>query len=255
MSFKNKFGVNNKLPPKKFSIEQEMVNIYTNLRQILVTHELFNAIKLKNNLVDKYNIKKISTKKILEKVNEIINIIIQKILELNKEKYQLENYIIKLENDIKRYITEILENKIKNEIYIYSINKYSKIKEEYVQLKEKVKFKKGKFLNDDKKENEIFILRQENSNLKYEISKLEQRLKDYETNNIINNNFIINSYNKKNNFPDIKKKSKEKGHKNILNSSYSNKRMLYKINKEIDMNKTMNLFHKEKTKNRVIKNV
>ena len=42
-----------------------------------------------------------------------------------------------------------------------------------------MKYKKGKFLNDDKKENEIFILTKENSNLKTEIIKLNKELKQY----------------------------------------------------------------------------
>ena len=186
------------------------------------------------------------------------------------------NYIIKLENDIKKNMKEILEANNQKEVFEYKIQKYSKIKEEYEQLKEKVKFKKGKFLNDDKKENEIFILTKENSNLKTEISKLNKELKQYKLNNpinkkniniriyespdkfkkfnsahnnqkynnqIINNNIIINNFNRK--------KSKQK---NKLNTSYSNK--LYFNKKENkDMNQTMNLFFKDKKKNRVIKNV
>ena len=112
------------------------------------------------------------------------------------------------------------------------MRKYLDINEQYEKLKIKVKFKKGKFLNDDKKENEIFILRQENSNLKKEINKLENKIKQYKTNKIINNNIIINSYDKK---------SKEKSYHKILNNSYSNKRI--------------NLFNKVKTKNRVIKDI
>ena len=112
------------------------------------------------------------------------------------------------------------------------MRKYLDINEQYEKLKIKVKFKKGKFLNDDKKENEIFILRQENSNLKKEINKLENKIKQYKTNKIINNNIIINSYDKK---------SKEKSYHKILNTSYSNKRI--------------NLFNKVKTKNRVIKDI
>ena len=47
------------------------------------------------------------------------------------------------------------------------------MKEEFDSLKEKVKYKNGKFLEDDRKENEIIILRNENSNLKNEIKKME----------------------------------------------------------------------------------
>ena len=117
-----------------------------------------------------------------------------------------------------------------------------------------MKYNKGKFLKDDKKENEIFILRQENSNLKNDIKNLENKIKEYKSNKIINNNIIINSYNKKYTSHN-KTKSKEKNYKNILNTSYSNKRIFNKrTKKENEMNKTVNIFFKEK-KNRVIKNI
>ena len=151
---------------------------------------------------------------------------------LKEEKNQIENYIIKLENDKRKNIKEIFEKKNENEVYVHKMRKYLDINEQYEKLKIKVKFKKGKFLNDDKKENEIFILRQENSNLKKEINKLENKIKQYKTNKIINNNIIINSYDKK---------SKEKSYHKILNTFYSNKRI--------------NLFNKVKTKNRVIKDI
>ena len=147
------------------------------------------------------------------------------------------------------------------------------------KLKEKVKYKQGKFLNDDKKENEIFILQQENSNLKGEIKKLEKKIKEYKdinirifdspnksmnlnlskysnSNQIINNNIIINSYHKK--YPSLNTKQKSKDKNNILNTSYSysNKKPFKKKGNNMNKtNKTMNLFFKDKTKNRVIKNV
>lgn len=195
--------------------------------------------------------------------------------ELNNEKIQMLNYIIKLENDIRKNIKTILEARNQEDVYIYKLQKYSKINEEYEQLKEKVKFKKGRFLNDDKKENEIFILKQENSNLKTEIIKLAKKIKHYNNNRannkniniriyespdktlkfnlsrnnqsynnqIINNNIIINSFDRN--------KSK---HKNNLKMSYTNK-LYFNKKRNNDINKSMNFFFKDKTKNRVIKNV
>ena len=279
MSYKNKFIINKKIPPKKISFEKEIINIFEILQDSISINELIKTSHLTKYSKDKIDIKinkQLNINSLIEKIKEVIKYIISKLNELYNEKNQMMNYIIKLENDIKKNMKEILEANNQKEVFEYKIQKYSKIKEEYEQLKEKVKFKKGKFLNDDKKENEIFILTKENSNLKTEISKLTKELKQYKLNNpinkkniniriyespdkfkkfnsahnnqkynnqIINNNIIINNFNRK--------KSKQK---NKLNTSYSNK--LYFNKKENkDMNKTMNLFFKDKKKNRVIKNV
>jgi len=244
--------------PKKFNIEQELFDIYTNLIQLLTAHDLFKQIQILKDLSDKnYSIKKTKTKIIIEKIKEIIKITVIKLSELYKEKFQMCNYILKLENDIRKNTKEILENKVEKELYLFKLQKFSQINKEYEQLKDKVKYKKGKFLNDDKKENEIFILRQENSNLKSEISKLQEKINEYKINKIVNNNIIINSYNKKYTSNITKNRSKTKSHKHMLNTSYNNsKKIINKnLNKENDMNKTMNIFYKEKTKNRVIKNI
>lgn len=232
MSSKNKVKFNNKQPHKSFIIEQELINIYTNLREILTTNDLLKKFIIPKNIYDKNNFKKINIEFIINHIKEIIKIIMIDLKTLKEEKNQIENYIIKLENDKRKNIKEIFEKKNENEVYVHKMRKYLDINEQYEKLKIKVKFKKGKFLNDDKKENEIFILRQENSNLKKEINKLENKIKQYKTNKIINNNIIINSYDKK---------SKEKSYHKILNTSYSNKRI--------------NLFNKVKTKNRVIKDI
>ena len=279
MSYKNKFIINKKIPQKKVSFEKEIINIFEILQDSISINELIKTSHLTKYSKDKIDIKinkQLNINSLIEKIKEVIKNIISKLNELYNEKNQMMNYIIKLENDIKKNMKEILEANNQKEVFEYKIQKYSKIKEEYEQLKEKVKFIKGKFLNDDKKENEIFILTKENSNLKTEISKLNKELKQYKLNNpinkkniniriyespdkfkkfnsahnnqkynnqIINNNIIINNFNRK--------KSKQK---NKLNTSYSNK--LYFNKKENkDMNQTMNLFFKDKKKNRVIKNV
>ena len=54
------------------------------------------------------------------------------------------------------------------------------MEEEFEELKEKVRYEGGKFLNNDRKDNEIKILRRENSNIKREIKKLEIKIKNLE---------------------------------------------------------------------------
>lgn len=276
MSFKNKINVNKNIFPKKISFEQEILNIYTYLHQIINTHS-HNLFPKK--FSNKNNTNKLNIKQVIDTIKEMMKYIVTKLLILTEEKNQMSNYIIKLENDIRKYISELLENKNQKEIYLTKLEKYLIINEEYEKLKEKVKYKQGKFLNDDKKENEIFILQQENSNLKGEIKKLEKKIKEYKdinirifdspnksmnlnlskysnSNQIINNNIIINSYHKK--YPSLSTKQKSKEKSNVLNTSYSysNKKPFKKKGNNMNKtNKTMNLFFKDKTKNRVIKNV
>ena len=63
------------------------------------------------------------------------------------------------------------------------LNAYMALEEEYEELKEKVKYEGGKFLDNDRKDNEIIILRRENSSLKKEIIKFEGKIKNNENKN------------------------------------------------------------------------
>ena len=121
-------------------------------------------------------------------INMIINYIKNFINYIIKEKKnnnyntvnhkQLENYIIKLENDIRILMKKLFQNKIKKESLEMKIRAYIQMEEDYEELKEKVKYEDGKFLNNDRKDNEIIILRKENSNLKKEINKLKEENKE-----------------------------------------------------------------------------
>jgi hypothetical protein len=93
---------------------------------------------------------------------------------------QLESHSKKLESDIKYYIKKVFTYQIQKDSLENKVKAYMEIEEEYEELKEKVKYENGKFLNNDRKDNEIIILRRENSNLKKEINKLEEKSKNFE---------------------------------------------------------------------------
>jgi hypothetical protein len=93
---------------------------------------------------------------------------------------QLENQIRKLEVDNKYYLKILMQYKIQNNSLEMKLNAYMSLEDEYEELKEKVKYEGGKFLENDRKDNEIIILRNENSNLKKEILKLEIKNKTSE---------------------------------------------------------------------------
>jgi len=82
--------------------------------------------------------------------------------------------------DIKYNIKKQFIYKIQKNSLEMKIKGYMEIEEEYEELKEKVKYENGKFLDNDRKDNEIVILRRENSNLKKEINIIEEKNKNYE---------------------------------------------------------------------------
>ena len=54
------------------------------------------------------------------------------------------------------------------------------MEEEFEEMKTKFKYEDGKFLDNDRKENEILIIRGENTNLKKSIEKIEKELSEKE---------------------------------------------------------------------------
>ena len=93
---------------------------------------------------------------------------------------QLENHIRKLEYDIRILLQREFQNKIKRDTLEMKLNAYMEMENEFEELKEKVKYEGGKFLNNERKDNEIIILRQENSILKKEIKKYKENNDLYE---------------------------------------------------------------------------
>ena len=92
---------------------------------------------------------------------------------LRKDYSQLENQIRKIESDNRYYVQLYLKCEIQKKVLDMKLNAYQYLEDEYEHLKEKVKYESGKFLDNEKKDNEIFILRAENSSLKKEIVNLE----------------------------------------------------------------------------------
>ena len=93
---------------------------------------------------------------------------------------QLENEIKKYQADIRYLMKKLFQYKIQKDAMELKINTYIEMEREYDSLKEKVKYEEGRFLNNDRKDNEILILREENSNLKKEIIKNDRISKIYE---------------------------------------------------------------------------
>ena len=107
----------------------------------------------------------------------INNIIIKRI---EKENRHLTQNILNLEKGIKYYIQQNFLKKTKIDMLENEISVYMEMEEEYEEMKIKFKYDNGEFLKNEKKENEILILRAENSNLKKYIEKYEIKLEEYE---------------------------------------------------------------------------
>ena len=174
------------------NIKNQIYELYLDIKTFLVSSE-----KEKQNNETQQEISSTTEPNIIIKsIKNYIKILIDEKknnLQLNLEKNsltdnqnnkdiinQLLNYSKKLENDIKYYIKKQFTYKIKNDSLEMKIRGYMEIEEEYEELKEKVKYENGKFLNNDRKDNEIIILRRENSNLKKEINKIEEKNKNFE---------------------------------------------------------------------------
>ena len=98
--------------------------------------------------------------------------------EIIRKKY--ENQLRYLENQLRFYMKKQLYSNIEKDAYEAKIKAYMEIKDEYDEMREKFRYEKGKFMDNEKKENEIEILRKENCNLKNYINKLEKEKNNLE---------------------------------------------------------------------------
>ena len=147
-------------------IKQELYSLYKNILKNY-TNELYSS---ENQDISSYTILSLISN---------IRVFIKEIILLNnyyKENLsQQENMIKKLEFDVKYYLKNLLHYKIQNNSLEIKLNAFVSMEEDYEELKAKVKFEGGKFLENDRKDNEIIILRNENSRIKKEIKKLESQ--------------------------------------------------------------------------------
>ena len=172
------------------------------------------------------------------------------------EKHLYENIINKLENKERILTKQLLQNFYKIEAMENKIAEYMDLENEFEEMKSKLKYEDGRFLVNDRKDNEIIIIRSENSNLKMTIKKLEEKIK---RNNLIqmSKDKMINELKDeievlKRNYIEIKNdlnNNKTKEQLNLLNkinininSGANNKNVKNKNNKDKNYNSCMNSF-------------
>ena len=185
--------------------------------------------------------------------------------ELLKNYLELENQIRLHENDIKYYIKQIMSLKIINTTLELKLNNYLDTERELEELKAKVKFEEGKFMENDRKDNEIIILRKENSKLKNNILYLEIKNKKYKNQILEYKEKIKNMENKIKNMNKkigelerkINMKKDENKIRNIiinnkaLNKSTSRRKLKTKIDNYNIFNFNINKIHDSRNKSNI----
>ena len=147
--------------------------------QILINKKIDDSKKEQRELDDKYY------KELNKKNNKNIPLNLD-------ERTQYENIILKLESK-ERILTKFnFQDKLQKDAMENKIEDYMEMEEEFEEMKTKLKYEGGRFLNNDRKENEIIIMRAENSNLKQSIIRLENKIYNLE-NDKKNNNKLINN--------------------------------------------------------------
>ena len=141
-------------------------------------------------------VEKITIPKLISYIHDSIQILITSKIEnsKNEQKIEDENYIRnssqtplpiseiqKYENIIKkleekeRFLSKIrFQNQLQKEAMENKISDYMEMEDEFEEMKAKLKYEDGRFLNNDRKDNEIIIIRSENSKLKNIIDDLEK---------------------------------------------------------------------------------
>ena len=107
-------------------------------------------------------------------IKETTNLLIKKktqkhqnLVQRNLNKAEVyENKLQKYENDIRGYVKSLFQYKIQCEALEMKLEAYMEMEQDFEEMKEKLKYEEGTFLDNDRKDHEILILRAENSTLK-----------------------------------------------------------------------------------------
>ena len=155
--------------------------------------------------------------------------------EMNFAEY--ESIIRNLESKQRILTKNYFQQKLQIDAMENKIEEYMEMEDEFEEMKTKLKYEDGRFLNNDRKDNEILIIRGENSILKTEINKLEEKVKSLDE--------VINSKEKKiqelnNEIEKIKNKFEQKNETNISPSININIRNVHSNNNNDLNNETDN---------------
>ena len=136
--------------------------------QILILKKIEDTKRKQKEEDDKFYTMKFGRKNQKNKIN---------IIKLTEdEKLLYENIIKNLEMRERNLYKKIFQDKFKIDAIESKIVEYMEMENEFEEMKTKLKYEEGRFLKNDRKDNEITIIRTENTNLKNLIKKLEQKI-------------------------------------------------------------------------------
>ena len=132
------------------------------------------------------NLKSTTFNQLVGYLRENIRILIKK-YSLNNQKQitqtlpstinQYETILRKSEATQRYYIKQLLQKQLYMDSIENKLKDYMLMEEEFEEMKSKLKYEEGKFLDNDRKENEILILRTENTNLKNQMQQKDELIK------------------------------------------------------------------------------
>ena len=212
---------------------QENINSTTIPQLVNYIHDSIQIL-LKKKIEDtKEEQKEIDKKHYLSSNSNLVNKDEKK--EMNFAEY--ESIIRNLESKQRILTKNYFQQKLQIDAMENKIEEYMEMEDEFEEMKTKLKYEDGRFLNNDRKDNEILIIRGENSILKTEINKLEEKVKSLDE--------LINAKEKKiqelnNEIEKMKNKFEQKNETNISPSININIRNVHSNNNNDLNNETDN---------------
>lgn len=129
--------------------------------------------------------------KLIENIKETIQLLLEKRIEdfktsmintktvVNKINFkEYESQLRQYEDTIRKQYKREIVAKINLGVSKHRLDCYEPMEDEFEEMKEKLKYEDGQFLNNDRKDNEILILRAENSNLKEGTQRCQDKKKE-----------------------------------------------------------------------------
>ncbi|MCQ2818068.1 MAG: hypothetical protein MJ252_12450 [archaeon] len=192
---------------KEYKIKEQLYSLY---------FELLSEIKGEKIEIDEEEYAEKVTSSTIEQlinyIKESIQILYSSILKHKEKKVDPKEFqVSKVEAQLRKYehqrrqdIKTIFQNALQKEALEFRIDEYIEMEDEFEEMKSKYKYDEGKFLENDRKDNEIAIVRRENTNIKKQLSNIVKEKSDLE-NKINEQKKLISSLKNK-----IKKMEEEK---------------------------------------------
>ena len=134
---------------------KELISLLKNFNNNIYDYSIYKEFNNNLNIIANTNTTKESLINIFKKT--FIKIINLKTKELKENISQYKSYILLLEQNNRYHIKENFLKQTKIDILENEIDLYMEVEEEFNEMKEKFKYENGKFLHNEKKENEILI--------------------------------------------------------------------------------------------------